>query len=204
MSDNDLIRRGDALKALDWGDIYGRNAQDAIAALPAVTVGVRPLVWENFDAWEYWARSPVGTYYVRERNGVWKAVLDAKAGMTIVYEYTTDGLTPEDYQAAKTAAQADYTARILAALTTAPAPKIVVRPDRDTFDAMCAMRDAINEHIPMPSLESDLLQGPENSVFCATVAEAVIGEVRRLRAALTTAPAPDAPAMLEVMVGDFA
>lgn len=35
MSDDDLIRRGDALKALDWGDIYGRNAQQAIRALPA-------------------------------------------------------------------------------------------------------------------------------------------------------------------------
>jgi hypothetical protein len=58
----------------------------------------------------------------------------------------------------------------------------VVQPDRDTFDAMCAMRNAINEYIPMPSLESDLLQGPENSVFCATVAEAVIAEVKRLRA----------------------
>lgn len=45
MSDNDLIqkgqddliRRGDALKALDWGDIYGRNAQDAINAIPAAS-----------------------------------------------------------------------------------------------------------------------------------------------------------------------
>lgn len=46
---------------------------------------------------------------------------------------------------------------------------------RETFEAMCAMRDAINEHVPMPSLESDLLQGPEASVFCAAVAEAVIG-----------------------------
>lgn len=35
MSDNDLILRGEALEALDWGDIYGRNAQAAIAALPA-------------------------------------------------------------------------------------------------------------------------------------------------------------------------
>jgi hypothetical protein len=40
MSDNDLIRRGEAMEALDWGDIYGRNAQSAIAALPAVTVGM--------------------------------------------------------------------------------------------------------------------------------------------------------------------
>ena len=58
--------------------------------------------------------------------------------------------------------------------TVQPDPQVVVKPDRDTFDAMCAMRNAINEYIPMPSLESDLLQGPENSVFCAAVAEAVI------------------------------
>ena len=53
---------------------------------------------------------------------------------------------------------------------------------RDTFDAMCAMRDAINEYIPMPSLESDLLQGPENSVFCAAVAESVIEGAREAQA----------------------
>lgn len=66
-----------------------------------------------------------------------------------------------------------------------PAVQPRVQPDRPTFDAMCAMRDAINEYVPMPSLESDLLQGPENSVFCSTVAEAVIAEVQRLRSALT-------------------
>lgn len=53
---------------------------------------------------------------------------------------------------------------------------------RETFEAMCAMLDAINEHVPMPSLESDLLQGPENSVFCAAVAEAVIADRDRLAA----------------------
>ena len=52
-----------------------------------------------------------------------------------------------------------------------------LKASRATFEAMCAMRDSINEHIPMPSLESDLLQGPEDSVFCETVAEAVIGAV---------------------------
>jgi len=64
---------------------------------------------------------------------------------------------------------------------------VVEKPDRSTFDAMCAMRNAINEHIPMPSLESDLLQGPENSVFCATVAEAVIKSHIRLKRDLETA-----------------
>jgi hypothetical protein len=52
----------------------------------------------------------------------------------------------------------------------------------DTWAAMVAMRDTINEHVPMPSVESDLLQGPENSVFCATLAEAVVSEVLRLKA----------------------
>lgn len=50
---------------------------------------------------------------------------------------------------------------------------------RQTFDAMVAMRNSINEYIPMPSLESDLLQGPENSVFCAAVAEAVIAFIAK-------------------------
>lgn len=48
----------------------------------------------------------------------------------------------------------------------------------ETWEAMQAMRNSINEYIPMPSLESDLLQGPENSVFCAAVAEAVIRHLK--------------------------
>lgn len=43
-NENDLIPRGDAMKALDWGDIYGRNAQDAIAALPAAPTGVGDMI----------------------------------------------------------------------------------------------------------------------------------------------------------------
>lgn len=46
---------------------------------------------------------------------------------------------------------------------------------RETFEALVAMRNSLNEHIPMSSLESDLLTGPESSVFCARVAEAVVG-----------------------------
>jgi hypothetical protein len=46
----------------------------------------------------------------------------------------------------------------------------------------------------MPSLESDLLQGPENSVFCAVVAEAVIAEVLRLRSRLAALTALSAEA----------
>lgn len=52
---------------------------------------------------------------------------------------------------------------------------------RDTWEAMCAMRDSINEHAPMPSVEADLLEGPEASVFCATVAKAVILAIQKER-----------------------
>lgn len=63
----------------------------------------------------------------------------------------------------------------------------------DTWSAMTAMRNAINEHVPMPSLESDLLKGPENSIFCATVAEAVV--------AALTAERGNADRLAGVMMG---
>ena len=49
---------------------------------------------------------------------------------------------------------------------------------RGSFDAMCAMRNDINDVIQMPSLESDLLEGPETSVFCSEVAFAVTAKVK--------------------------
>ena len=54
-------------------------------------------------------------------------------------------------------------------------------PERKHFEAFCSMRDAINEYIPMPSLESGLLKGPEAAVDYEIVAVAVIAEVTRLR-----------------------
>ena len=52
MSDNDMIRRGDAVVAAQAcpDSHWGPQIAAAIAALPAVTVGVRPLVWEPTDA----------------------------------------------------------------------------------------------------------------------------------------------------------
>lgn len=50
---------------------------------------------------------------------------------------------------------------------------------REQFEALVAMRNAINEYIPMPSLESDLLTGPEFSTNCETIAKAVIEYAQR-------------------------
>jgi hypothetical protein len=96
----------------------------------------------------------------------------------------TDDLTPPHW--------GETPEQIVARLTAAL--EVSQRNNRDTFDAMCAMRNAINERIPMASLESDLLQGPENSVFCATVAEAVVSHIDKLTAALATARAETAMA----------
>lgn len=47
-----------------------------------------------------------------------------------------------------------------------------------TWEAMQTMRNDINEVVPLPSLEADLLEGPENSIFCATVARNVLHKVK--------------------------
>jgi hypothetical protein len=115
MSDNDLIRRGDALKALDWGDIYGRNAQQCIAALPAVTVGVRPLVFEGRNG--FWrADDGIGGFYeVTEVYGAFH--------MCRIVVGVANKLIPYNSQnAAFGAANVEHQRRILAALEPTPAP----------------------------------------------------------------------------------
>lgn len=105
MSDNDLIRRGDALEiCTDYGFSRADECRDAIAALPSVTVGVKPLVWDDRDYdWCWWSED--GDYRVR---------LDG------AFHCDKHGVTMSSHtslEAAKAAAQADYEARILDALT---------------------------------------------------------------------------------------
>lgn len=56
------------------------------------------------------------------------------------------------------------------------------RNSRESFEALAAMRNDLNEIVPIPSLESDLLTGPETSVFCAVVVGAVAETIDRLEA----------------------
>jgi len=37
---------------------------------------IKPLKWENFDAWTYWAETIVGTYRLTERDGKWRLSVD--------------------------------------------------------------------------------------------------------------------------------
>lgn len=119
MSDDDMIRRGDAIKALHkW--LAKSHVENEINALPAVapSVRVKPLVWKRSvsigEVWE--ADSIFGEYICGVDNGG----ISYGGGVPAATEW-------KDYQSlkdAKAAAQADYEARILAALDVTPAPDV--------------------------------------------------------------------------------
>lgn len=101
---------------------FERGLEAAAAIVEAIPsqVTVKPLVWHNFDAWTFWAESTSGTYRVEERNGYWRATLNLPQTDHIIYEYDTDGTTPNDFEAAQMACQFDHEARILAAIDLTP------------------------------------------------------------------------------------
>lgn len=127
MSDNEMIRRGEVLAIvgpMQWsnspiaavaaGDAY--RAIAAIPAAPAPTVKVNPLVWEllpdrDADFPKWFADTGIGKQY---------HAFKAWWGLHKKWAYCgIDGFhhTLED---AKAAAQADYEARILAAIKVTP------------------------------------------------------------------------------------
>jgi hypothetical protein len=127
----DLIKRDDALDAIDTalnnatGDLFDCHA--AIRALPAVAVGVKLLVWEEVcerrseeDPREehtggYEADCGFGSYFIDIGWGS-----DSYYWSVLSPDQFDIGSDFEDPEYAKAAAQADYEARILAALTPTP------------------------------------------------------------------------------------
>lgn len=119
---------------------------------------LKPLAWHNFDVWTWWAESPSGTYHVEERNGYWQVEL--RVGGLVHHVFSTDDTTPEDMDAAQAAAQADYTARILAALdldALAREVEAMVGAEREACAEFAARKIAalfVNGNaIPGPELE---------------------------------------------------
>lgn len=116
---HDLIRRGDAVKSLrDWQDSLNKQgmsdtaitigmAADLVAALPSVGVTVKPLEWFEVEKSRFGGKYTADGYTIRYIEGLW--LLDF-AGET-KNEWRFPNL-----DAAKAAAQADYAARVLAAL----------------------------------------------------------------------------------------
>lgn len=104
MSDNDLIRRGDAREILEDEGFLERSLE-RLAALPAVMVKVRPLVWRDDGTNGHEADHAFGFY----------EVYPSPEGHMLSRDGVDSGVFPT-LDAAKAAAQADYEARILAAL----------------------------------------------------------------------------------------
>ena len=90
---------------------------EAAEAKLAQGVRVKPLVWQHFDTWTWWAESLAGTYCVTERNGFWKTELRTVNASHIIYEI-------DDFETAIVAAQDDHEARILSAIDAVPASQI--------------------------------------------------------------------------------
>lgn len=116
--DDDLIRRGDAdaaIVACKGNGATRQNCRDAIAAIPARGVGVKPLVWEDFDGLGAKASAFYQANYLIQW---WKGEGRYEVALSYPgYQTGYDGDRWHDtLTAAKAAAQADYEARILAAL----------------------------------------------------------------------------------------
>lgn len=140
---SDMISRADALaecqKVADEAKSYGipqmslgaHTCRDAIRALPAYEVAVKPLEWVEIRPGQYLEARVIGLLYsVRlGSDGIarWQA-----GHMGTWFEAPT-------IAAAKAAAQADYAARIRSALTATPAQDVV------EIDLRAVMMEQIEE-----------------------------------------------------------
>lgn len=131
MSDQDTIRRADAIDRITklscdddahWGSIV-----DALRAIPAVQVGVKPLIWvEETDGSGWYAVSMGYQFTIRETaRGFRYWCFDASHATF----YPT-------IEAAKAAAQADYEARILSALTVQLGKEVMPDDQGDTHSRL--------------------------------------------------------------------
>lgn len=138
MSDDDLIRRGDALEFCEMFPY----PKAAIAALPAQGVRVKPLVWEPSTINKPWhsAKCPWGWYYAQwdDETQAWFASLEMGGVEAPIILQPQDVVTLE---VAKTAAQADYECRIFAALE--PAEMAGVDAIKDALASLDMARDKL-------------------------------------------------------------
>lgn len=136
MSDDDLIRRGDAKAELErhakggttiggqtFRTIQLGEATEAIRALPAITPGVRVRKLEWVDFYDRGAKAQAwneANYMIQRWSDGRYEISASYPGYSTFIE-GTDRFYPT-IEAAKAAAQADYEARILAALDLTPQP----------------------------------------------------------------------------------
>jgi hypothetical protein len=93
---------------------------------------------------------------------------------------TGDWVRYEDYQAL----QAERDALQAQLAETTRAKECFQRMTRAHWEALCAMRNSINEHIPMPNTDSGPLFSPENGPIYADIAERVVAALSAAEAQL--------------------
>jgi hypothetical protein len=188
---DELIRRGDALAEVEITShpnetSYAPHLYDRIAALPAVqpVVTVKPLVWfmregrtfvakalQQFDAYQV-VQSGAHAYWGRDGEG-WSEPLPT-------------------LEAAKAAAQADYAARILAALDVQPAPvdpqlspsAVDASPAPETDPKVAALVEAGKYLSDVIDVLLDDCRSQTDDVIIKTITGAKIRSVADARAAL--------------------
>lgn len=163
MTDNDMIRRGDALALMQRAvDGYGQkmrgatdkkekrdwqsmlfaavDIQSAITALPAVTVGVRPLEWDHSNSYCLVAETSLGEYVVQnEQDDGWGLWTPQQEQGDDPVSYHPDAPT------AKAAAEAHHDAAIRGELILTPTPILpAVTPAPDAAAIReAALREAV-------------------------------------------------------------
>jgi hypothetical protein len=79
-------------------------------------------------------------------------------------------------------AQPDTIARLTAEIEEAQRAKdCFQRMTRAHWEALCAMRNSINEYIPMPNTDSGPLFSPEDGPIYADIAERVVADIKESR-----------------------
>ncbi len=125
MSDNDLIRRGDALELFDAPFLGG--VEDMIRALPAIAasqpadparVTVKPLIWDADENGNYHAQSIRGCEAVY--RWIKPQVIDDDRVTYQAWGIEAEFDTPE---AAQAAIEAEIASEILAAIDVQPNPR---------------------------------------------------------------------------------
>lgn len=154
MSDQDTIRRADAIDRITklscdddahWGSIV-----DALRALPAVQVSVKPLEWVELEKYRRGGKYSADGYTIRYVEGFF--ILDFAGEGKWKWRWT-------DIEAAKAAAQADYEARIRSALTVQPSPDVAALAEARAQ----ALRDAARKDV----LSRGLRPGAHDAVLDA-------------------------------------
>ena len=115
MSNDDLIRRGDARRILEEEGFLERSLAN-LNDLPAMQVAVKPLEWLEIREGQYFEARVIGILYSVRLGS--DGVVRWQAGhMGTWHEAPT-------IESAKAAAQADYEGRIRSALTAQPSPDV--------------------------------------------------------------------------------